>query len=193
MRSRGALRALLLAGWLAAPGAGGCGELVERVLAVADGTPILLSEAEATARLKGLTREGALEALIDQRLMLREAARLPEAALRQGEQERAYRQLLESTPEGLRASVDEAFLRQLARREAVILKYVELRFAAQVRVDEQDVRRAYEQEVGSRPAAPPLEDVADELRASLVRRALDRRIEEWVRELRSGAEIRYNR
>ena len=44
-------------------------------------------------RLRGLDRKAAVDALIDERLMFREAARLPQAVVTPEEEERAYREL----------------------------------------------------------------------------------------------------
>ncbi len=43
-----------------------------------------------------------------------------------------------------------------------------------------------------RPDAPSFAEVSGPLREQLVRRDLDARIEGWVKELRAGAEVRYN-
>jgi hypothetical protein len=90
------------------------------------------------------------------------------------------------------AQAVEPELRQLVRRQAAILKYVEFRFRPQVRVDEEAVRRAYEAEISGREDAPPLEALAPQLRQRLAERDLSERIEAWVKELRSAADIRYN-
>jgi len=166
------------------------GDLIERVLAVVDGSPVMSSEAAAVARLKGTTTEVALEALIDERLMLREAARLPEAAVRPEEEERVFQDLAGRLDPRQRAAIGDAYLRTIARRQTVILKYVD--FRPQVRVDELEIREAYEDEYGGQPGAPAYESVAAQIQSRLVRQALDARIEAWVKELRSGAEIRYN-
>ncbi len=88
--------------------------------------------------------------------------------------------------------VSERELRFLARRQAAILKYVGLRFSPQVRITDDEVEKAYDSEFGGRPDAPPRTAVAEALRERLSRQVLDERIEAWVRELRSGADIRYN-
>jgi hypothetical protein len=62
-----------------------------------------------------------------------------------------------------------------------------------VSVGEEEVRRAYEARWAGQPDAPSLEQAAPELRRALLERALDRRIENWVAELRAGAQVRYNR
>ena len=167
-------------------------DVIERVLAVVDETPVLLSETVALQRLKPLDREAALQALIDELLMLREASRLREAAATREEEQRAYESLLARLEPGA-AGVDEDALRRIARRQTVILKYIELRFRPQIRVDDAELLLAYQEEYGGRPEAPPMEAVTRELSARLISRALDRRIESWVAELRSGARIRVNK
>lgn len=119
--ARGAL--LLGLCLLAAPGLG-AGERVESVLADVDGQPLLLSEVRIVERLKGLDRAAALESAIDALLMYREAARVPQASVPAADAERACAGLRVRAPE----LQDEPGLCALARREAVILKYVAFRF-----------------------------------------------------------------
>jgi len=192
-RRVGRTRALLaaLAVLLPVPAAAG-GAVVERILAVADGRPLLLSEVRVLARVRGLLPDAALEALIDEGLMYREAARVPQAAVTEAEEDRAYESLLEKDP-GLRGAVPEAALRRLARRQAAIEKYVAFRFRPQIRVDDADVLQAFEAEYAGKPDAPPLESVAAQLGEELASRALDQRIEAWVKELRASAQVRYVR
>ncbi|HEY7727775.1 MAG TPA: hypothetical protein VID50_04925 [Candidatus Eisenbacteria bacterium] len=188
MRSRAA--AAILAGLLAAPGAAQ-GHVVERILAVVDGRPLLLSEVRVLERLRGLDRKAAVDALIDERLMFREAVRLPQAVVTTEEEERAYRELVSRVAPGSGTTEEE--LRRLARRQTAILKYIEFRFRPQVRIADAEVRAAWEEERAERPDTPPFEEASAALRARLESEELDKRIEEWVGELRAGAEIRYNR
>ena len=167
------------------------GEVVERILAAVDGRPVLLSEVRVVELVRGLPRPAALEALIDERLMFRESARLPQAAPTGPEEEKAWQSLLEKAP-ALANTVSPEDLRYLARRQATILKYVALRFSPQVRVSDEEVEKAYEGEYKGRADAPPLLEAAGEIKERLARQALDERIEAWVRELRAGADIRYN-
>jgi hypothetical protein len=107
------------------------------------------------------------------------------------EEGKAYASLLSRGGDGARG-VSEADLRALARRETAILKYVHFRFLPQIRVEDSAVRKAYDEELGGRAGVPPFEAAAQEIRQRLVDRELDLRIESWVKELRAGAEIRYN-
>jgi len=160
---------------------------IERVIAVVDGHPLLLSDRRTLARVRGLEDEAALEALVDERLMYQEASRLPQAEVRDDEIELQVVQLLAGRPE-LRGVVEPADLRRLFARQLAILKYVEFRFRPQLRVSDEDVRAAFEADP---TAGDSWEAARDELRARLERKALDERVEDWVRELRGRAEVRY--
>jgi len=170
---------------LAAPGRAG---VVERILAVVDGRPVLLSEVALYEKVRGESERQALDGLIDEQLMYREAARLPQAALTPDEERRAFESLRAHVTA---ASVDEEEqLRRLSRRQAAILKYVGFRFRPQVRVSDEAVRAAYEAE--GRGEVGSFEEAAPAIRARLVEEDVSRRIEVWVKELRQAAEIRYN-
>jgi hypothetical protein len=188
-RPRGGARPFLLAAVLLLGSRAAFPEVVERVLAAVDRRPIMLSEVRALVALRGFAREAAVEAAIDEHLMFREASRMPSAAA--SREDEALREVLAAHP-GLLGRVPEAEIRRLLRRQAVILKYVDLRFLPQVRLGDEVVREAYDAEYAGRADAPPFEEAAEAVREKLVRRDLDARIEGWVKELRAGAEIRYN-
>lgn len=185
------LAAALLLGALLGPRAAVAQEqLVERILAVAEGRPVLLSEVRLVQALRGLDEAAALEEMIDERLMLREAGRLAESAVTAAEEERALSRLRETSPAARVAP--EAELRRLVRRQTAIVKYVDFRFRPQLTVAEAELRAAYEQRYALRTGAPSFEEVVPALREELLAQALDRRIEAWVAELRRAAAIRYN-
>jgi hypothetical protein len=171
--------------------ANGSAEVIERVLAVVDDTPVLLSETELLERLKRTDRETALQALIDETLMLREASRLRDASVTPEEEQRALDSLLGGLAADA-ADLDQDALRRVARRQTVILKYIELRFRPQLRVDDAELLAAYQEQYAGKPDAPPLPAVSKQLLARLTSRALDRRIEAWAAELRAAARIRLN-
>ncbi len=165
-------------------------ETVERIVAVVDDRPVLLSELQAHEAVSGLPEDKALEAAIDERLMHAEAARIPQAEVTAEEEDKALALLLETHP-ALRTEVSEAELRRLLHRQLSILKYVEFRFRPQLRVSDEEVRQAWREEQAGRPAGPAFEDEQDAIRARLERRALDERVEAWVKELRARADVRY--
>jgi hypothetical protein len=184
MRSR-----LCLVGMLCAGMGSASAEVIERILAVVDGRPIVQSEVALLERVRGLEHATAVTAAIDERLMFQEAARLPQAAVSAEDEELAYKSL-----EGLLPASGELArsLRLLARRQAAILKYIDFRFRPQVRVLDAAVRQAYDAETLGREDAPAYELAAPEIRARLERKSLDEKIEAWVAELRASAEVRYN-
>jgi hypothetical protein len=190
MRSSVRLVPALVAGLtLASPSTPGA-ELVDRILAVVDDRPLLLSTVRALDEVRDLDRRQALREAIDERLMLQEAARLPQAAVTREEEEAALASLRETRPE-VEVRVPEADLRRLVRRQLAILKYIDFRFKPQIRITEDALREAWNQDYRGQPEGPPFEEAAPELRARLERRELDRRIESWVEDLRGRAEIRY--
>jgi len=166
-------------------------EVVERVLAVLDGQPVLASDVRVLEIVRALPQSEALEAALDERLMFREASRVPQATVTAEEEERMLVRLLEERRE-LKTTVSEPELRRLVRRQAAIVKYVDFRFRPQVRVTPEDVRKAYDAQY-SGDDAPALSAVGPALEEKLARQALDERVEAWVKELRAAAEIRYNR
>ena len=140
--------------------------VVERVVAVVDDRPVLLSEVRLVQQVRGGEEDAALEALIDEHLMFAAAVRLPQAALTDEEEGAALASLTERTP----AAGDRDALRRMARRQATILKYVDFRFRPQVRIAAED----------------------PEEKARLEAADLDARIEAWVKDLRAAAHVRYN-
>jgi hypothetical protein len=165
--------------------------VVERILAVVDGRPLLLSEVLVLQTVQGVDQAAAVEALIDERLMFAEASRLPQSAVSAEEDEKAVASMIGGAGDRAR-ELPPTELRALAHREAVILKYVHFRFLPQIRIDEAAVRKAYESDVGKETGGPSFEDAAPQIRQRLVDRDLGLRIESWVKELRAAAQIRYN-
>jgi hypothetical protein len=176
---------------VAAPGPPVAGsDLVDRILAVVDERPLLLSSVRALEEVRGLDRGPALEEAIDERLMFQEAARLPQAQVTDEEEQQARGALLESRPE-VEARVPTADLQRLLRRQLAILKYIEFRFRPQIRITDEALREAWNEDFRGQPEGPPFEEAAPGLRARLERRELDRRIESWVTDLRERADVRY--
>jgi hypothetical protein len=156
------LAVLALASAPAAP------RIVDRILAVVDARPILLSELRLAQQVTGEAEpRAALEALVDEHLMFADAARLPQAALTEEEETAAVASLSARVAPDFG---DPDAVRRMARRQATILKYVDFRFRPQVRTTAED----------------PAE------KARLEAEDLDARIEAWVKDLRAAATVRYN-
>lgn len=156
------LAVLALLSALAAP------RVVDRILAVVDARPILLSELRLAQQVTGEAgARAALEALIDEHLMFADASRLPQAALTEAEETAAVASLSARVAGN---NGDPDAVRRMARRQATILKYVDFRFRPQVRTTAED----------------------PEEKARLEAEELDARIEAWVKDLRAAANVRYN-
>ena len=169
--------------------ASGNAEEAERILAVVDGMPVLLSEARLLRRLAGKDLEAAREALVDELLMHREAARLPQAAVSPEEVSRMAADLERRHP-GLAGEAGDQGLARLARRQATILRYIAFRFKPQIRVDDEDVLREWRADRGG-TESPTVADLQP-VRERLEERQLNTRVEAWVAELRAEARLRYN-
>jgi len=165
-------------------------EIVDRILAVVDERPLLLSTVRALEVVRGLDVGEALEAAIDERLMFQEASRLPQAQVTAEDEERALESFRQGRP-GIEARVPEAELRRLLRRRLTILKYVDFRFRPQISIADDALRDAWNADFQGEPEGPAFEESAPALRERLAREELDRRIEAWVSDLRERAEVRY--
>jgi hypothetical protein len=160
--------------------------LVDRIVAVVDGRPVTLSDVRVVERVRGLDEQDAVRALVDERLMFREAARLPQAAATEDEVDAAVLALAPAAA----ATIPDLELRRLLRRQVTVLKYVDYRFRPEVRIPDEAVRAAWEQARAENPGAPPFEEAAPAITARLADLAISRRIEVWVKELRAAALIR---
>jgi hypothetical protein len=180
MRSSGALRvaAVLLAISVHAA------ETVERVLVVVDERPVFLSDVRTVEWMDHLERKDALERVIDEMLLFREASRLPQVM--SSADGTSATSGAEAGPGGA-----ESRARTLERR-AAIRRYAAFRFRPQIRLDEEAVRQAYRDRWGGAAGAPDFKTVAPGLREELMTEAVDRRVAAWVKELRAAAHIRYN-
>ena len=163
--------------------------VVERVLAVVGGHPVLLSETRALQEVRGVTPAAALDLMVDETLMYDQAVRSPQAAVSIPEVERALDALYEKRPE-LRSAATRADLSRLLKRQISILKYVDFRFRPQARPTDVEQQQAYAEDYASRPEAPAFDTVVEALRERLVRRQLDLKVEAWIKELRAATEIR---
>ena len=186
-------------------------ELVDRIVAVVDEDPILLSEVEQVLALslieprEGESRERlerrALDALIEQRVRFHEIDRYGFAEL--------PTEQVEMQLESIRASFDsdEEFaarlddlgldlraLRQLVARQLMVASYVEERLGARVFVGLDDIRAHYRDELvpaleAAGEPVPPLDEVREAIRVTLRERRLNEEIERWTEELRRAADI----
>jgi hypothetical protein len=210
---RRALAAAAVAG-CAALGAGAdetARRLVDRVVAVVDEDPILLSDVERAIGL-GLVegqpgeadaalRRRALDGLVEQLLRQHEIARLGfeaaplaevdrqlEAARARFADEAAWRAEL------ARLGLDEGQVRALFAHQLAVLRFVEERLGPRVFVSVDDIRAHYDERLVPELTArgvpvPRVEEVRESIRALLKEERLNREIDRWTAELRAAADV----
>ena len=175
---------LIMTAWSA--GEGFAGTVIERAVAFVAKKPVLLSDVELAMALLKIDEAAAIESSIDERLMFEEASRLVS--------ETPKDELVASSVLILRQKAGDRFTQAALRRKALvqlaISSYIDQRLRPQVRVEDADVRKAFNEIVVSDPQTQAFTLVADTIRESLEQRALDQKIEEWVASLRRREEVR---
>jgi len=191
--------------------ADGAPELVDRVVAVVDEDPILLSDVERAIALGTVHRqEGesdpellrrALDAMIEWRLRLHEIARFGFEEAPLAEVDRQLERLEAQYPSDTawkheleRLHLDEAQVRQILARQLSVLNYVEQRLGPRVFVGVDDIRTYYQDELVPKLRAegepvPPIDEVREGIRALLREQRLNAEIDRWTAELRNQADV----
>jgi hypothetical protein len=184
---------------------------VDRIVAVVDDDPILLSDMRRAVNL-GLMVPGAgetpedfrrrvLDRLIVERLRTHEVDRFGFSELPLAEVDSQYQAIRERFPDEatfraeLRAlGLDPSDLREILARQLMVLKYVEERLGPRVFIALDDVRGYYdevlapEMERRGQPL-PPLPEVREQIRSVLRQQRLNEELESWTEELRLEADI----
>lgn len=200
---------------LTAPLGVAIGEEVERVLALVNGVPVLTSDVEL-AEVAGLVpraagesdadlRRAEVEALVALELRWQDLQAAGVVLRLRVDLERAWNTVVQRAGglEAVRsrlagAGLDEPLLRELVRRAAVVETYVAGRFGTFVNPTEDEVERAYRDELlpalpaGATP--PALGTVRPQLESILRERKLLAEVERWTRDLEvRGEVVRYLR
>ena len=185
--------------------------VIDRILAVVDEDPILLSEVDQLIGL-GLVerqeeegeedyRRRVLARLIDQRLRFHEIDRFGFAELPIEELERQYRAFrdgfgsAEEFADRLdELGLDETGLKQLVARQIMVVTYVEERLGPRVFVGLDDINAYYDDVLSAEMAAagqplPPIQDVRERIRDILKQQRLNEEIDRWTAELRTKADV----
>jgi hypothetical protein len=162
------------------------GEVVERTVAFVNKKPVLLSDVVLTRALLQVDENQAIERTIDEVLMYDEASRL----VSDQPTEEAVANAVKTLGEKAGAAFNQAALRRKAVTQLTISQYIELRLRPLVRIDDDEVRRKFNERAASDPLAPAFSLVAQSIREALERRALDDKIEEWVASLRRREAVR---
>jgi hypothetical protein len=179
--------------------------LLDRALATVEGRVITLSDVRTAARFGLVDTAGAdavaatLERLIDRTLMVAEVERYappepdPAAVRERVDSIRARFSGDDAFRSALRvAGIDESFIEGWARNDLRIERYVEERFAGATEpTDEEVIAYIRQHEADLRKGGRPLDD-PDVQKLARAEVARDRRrvvVGDWVRELRSHADV----
>ena len=185
--------------------------LLDRVVAIVDEDPILLSDIRRAIGLGLVESEPGeeeaqqhrrvLDGLIDQTLRLHEVERHDFSQLPSREVDRQLARIgaafaddgeLERRLD--RLGLDEQGLRLLVTRQLRVLVYIERRLGPRVFVKPGDIQAYYDEVLVAEMARqgiepPPLERVQEQVRDLLREQSLNREIEAWTEELRHKADI----
>jgi hypothetical protein len=181
------------------------GEIIDRVLAVAAGTLIMLSDVQAAQVLHlvdvpaGADPVAAiLPRLIDRALMLSEVERYappepPEDQVaRRLDEIRGFFPSSSAFAEALaRVGMDERHLRETVRQDIRILAYVDQRFAVPPPTDS-DIERYYREHQGRfvrNGRTMPLEEARSQIAEAAAGERRQQLIDEWVSALRRRTEV----
>jgi hypothetical protein len=199
-----ALLFLLIPGLAPARGAQ---QVVDRIVATVEGDVITLSEVRelgAFNRLTGqqqLSDHELLQSLINQWIVLSEAAASRFPASSPAQLDIAYNQLVAEfpLPEAYRArlrelALDDAAVRRQLERQLFLARYLDQKYRFLVRVDEPSVDAYYREEFAPRMQArgqkpPPLESVREQIREILTQQEITRLAERWLDESRARLRI----
>jgi hypothetical protein len=194
------------------------GEVVDRIIAVINNAPLLLSDWDEALRCEALLagrtpqsfteeeRKDVFDRLVDQELIRQQmrgyiATPITDAALQQRLQE-TKQQLAGATDEthwrGLlsQSGVTEAELLDRLRTQLEIEGFVEARFRPGMRIDDRSVSKYYRDQflpalhnAGQKDV--PLSEVSDKIREILIQQRLGEQLTAWLQTLREQAEIRF--
>ena len=191
--------------------------LQDRILAVVDEDPILDSDVERVIRLglaepevgedgevledEAIFRRRVLEGLIEQRLRFHAVDSFgfqqmpPEYVDRELEKLRSrYKDSKELERRMAAVGLEEEGLRQLLRRQLLVLTYIEERLGPRIFIRQEDIQAYYQDTLvpqlkASGAEVPPLPEVREQIRLVLREQRLNDEIEKWTRELREEAEV----
>ncbi len=195
----------LLAVWAA----GGAAQTVNCLVAVVNGQAVTLTDVQIVAEFGLFQREmdlpgedprfAALEAILDRKVVL-EMAREPGGAT-QEDLGRALALLREAQAAGefsrklRKFGLQESDLFPFLEERILFERAIALRFSQEIPVSRTEMEKYYREvyvpeHARAGVAAPPLEDVANVVQTRVRERTRARQVADWIRNLRSRAEIR---
>jgi len=181
--------------------------VIDRIVAVVDGQVITKSELDRAVEVEGLRRgseakapqnaleKEALESLIDRALLLGEARKFNIVDVTDEEVDKAFESVkarFASAEEFEKALRDEEItpgdLREDLKDQILAVKYVDRRVKFFVRVTLDDQKKYYEENKGLF-GVKDFADVQEEIQSLLMEKETDRKLSEYLKELRGRADI----
>jgi hypothetical protein len=196
------------------PAAGG-GEVVDRMVAVVNGSELITYSdllwqlaLQPNVPIDNPRREDlkqALELLIDQRLVVQEADKLPHVHATEEEMRKAEAELVKRFPSQAelqrrleRVGLTAAQLREIIHERIDMEKYLDFRFRSFTVVTPQEVEAYYKDAYvprhrRQRPGVvvPELKDVYNEIQTELVERKIESDTDDFLEEARAAAQITF--
>jgi parvulin-like peptidyl-prolyl isomerase len=191
------------------------GEVLDRIIAVVNNTPILLSEWDEAWRCEALLAGRAPESytqaeqqevfrrLVDQELLRQQMRGYLLSSVSDADARSALKQVRQQLGAGddakwqdvlSRAGITEAQLSEHLKRQMEIERFVDVRFRAGIRIDERSVARYYRdqflpelRQAGGKDV--PLDEVSSKIREILLQQRLEEQLTSWLQTLREQADI----
>jgi hypothetical protein len=197
------------------------GVLVDQAIAVVNGDLILESDVDEERRFEAFqplnklagksTRSQTIDRLIDRQLILQQAKLQPEDDVTPAQAEAQLEQMRKEIPackqfhceteEGWKKFVEaQGFtlpeLEERWRERMEILKFIELRFRAGIRITAEQIKTYYDQTLlpeyrAQKAAAPPLDSISDRIQEILLQQQVGNLLEDWLKTLKAQGNVRY--
>jgi parvulin-like peptidyl-prolyl isomerase len=191
------------------------GETLDRIVAVVNNTPILLSDWDESWRCEAFLAERATESytqaeqqevfkrLVDQELLHQQMRNYLLTPITEADQLAALKEVRDQLGDTTdaqwkaalnRAGITEAELSEHLKRQMEIERFVDVRFRAGIRIDERSIARYYRdqflpqlRQAGSKDV--PLNEVSSKIREILVQQQMAEQLTAWIQTLREQADI----
>ena len=195
------------AGLWGIPGPAAPQRVVDRIVARVQDDILMLSELRELGRYQQLVQDQAasddrlLAQLLEQWIVNAEAtaARFPRPSEAEVSRELERLEKQFASPEAYRARLQQlelspAAVRRLLEQQLYLTRYLDYKFRPTSQVDTPEIEKYYREQLvpslaARGQAAPPLENVQDQIRELLIQREISRRAARWLEETRSRLRI----
>ncbi len=196
------------------------GDVVDRIVAIVNGDLVLESDVEEEERFTKLypygndpsktLREQALSSLIDRTLLLQQEAGFPQTPVSDEQVKADEDDLRKNLPAcgsadcvsdaGWKkfltaAGFTEDELRDRLRQRIQVLRFVEQRFRAGIRIRDEEIENFYNKTLlpeyakNNKPA-PPLESISSRIEEILLQQQVSTLLDQWLKSLRDAGHVR---